>query len=99
MANAVIQLNVVNQLPSYINASIENPTKATFNVFPNPTKTTLNIQSTQSNNSNVKIYDAIGQLYLDEKLTNQNKRLNIQHLQSGIYFIKVGDTVQKFVKE
>jgi len=99
IVNAVINVNVVNQLPSYINAGLETPSKANFSIYPNPTSTTLNIQTTKSNNSNVKIFDAIGQLCLDEKLTNKNTSFNIQHLQSGIYFIKVGDTMQKFVKE
>ncbi len=99
MANAIINVSVVNQLPSYIITDLETQTKDNITIYPNPTKTTINIQSTQSNNSNVKIYDAIGQVYVDEKLTNQNTSLNILHLQSGIYFIKVGDTVQKFVKE
>jgi len=99
IANAIINVSVVNQLPSYINAGFETLSKANFTIYPNPTTNTLHIQSTQSNNSNVKIYDAIGQLYLDEKLTNQNTSFNIQHLQSGIYFIKVGDAVKKLVVE
>ena len=98
-ANAVINVSVVNQLPSYINAGLETLTKENITIYPNPTTTTLNIQTNKSNNIKVKIYDAIGQVYVDEKLTNQNTSLNIQHLQSGIYFIKVDDTVQKFVKE
>ena len=81
------------------NVYMETLSKAKFTIYPNPTSTTLNIQTTKSKNSNVKIYDAIGQLYVDEMLTNQHTSLKIQHLQSGIYFIKVDDAVQKFVKE
>jgi hypothetical protein len=98
-ANAVINVSVVNQLPSYIITGLENPASSNFSIYPNPTSNILKIESTKNSNSNVKIYDAIGQLYLNEKLTNQNTSLNIQHLQSGIYFIKVDNNVQKFVKE
>jgi hypothetical protein len=99
LSNAVINISVVNQLPTYIITAMESLSKAKFTIYPNPTSTTLNIQAAKSNNSHVKIYDAIGQLYVIEILTNQHTSLNIEHLQSGIYFIKVDDTVQKFVKE
>lgn len=61
-----------------------------LHIFPNPCKDLLNISSKQ----NFEIYSIDGQLI---KQANSN-RVDVSSLKNGIYFIKIGSTINKFVK-
>ncbi|MEI8137194.1 MAG: T9SS type A sorting domain-containing protein, partial [Bacteroidota bacterium] len=83
------------------NSSLNN-----INVYPNPTDGILNVEtSTSSANDSFKIQvlNSLGQLLIDETSANQHSTLNIQHLLSGIYFLRIssdnGSKVVKIIKE
>jgi hypothetical protein len=70
--------------------------------YPNPVKDVLNISINSKfniQNSKFFIVDVVGNEVMNGLLTNQNSAFNIQHLKSGIYFVKVGNEVRKVVKE
>ena len=75
-----------------------------LNVYPNPASTVLNIETSKPI-SEVRIYNAVGQLVAQQNLRNsQQTELNISHLQPGIYFLQAygpqGQQAQgKFIKE
>ncbi len=60
-----------------------------FHLYPNPTTGMLNISS-ESQISSLKIYNNIGQVILS---SFNNKSIDISSLRTGLYFIKVEDTM------
>lgn len=71
-----------------------------FRVYPNPTNEILTIEFLTFNKEvEVKITDVFGNSLKNSTLKTQNSQIDVSHLSSGIYFIKVGNAVKKFVKE
>lgn len=64
------------------------------NIYPNPTSDVINIQS-QLTIDAVELYDVIGKKVLR---TNQTQSINISHLQTGVYFLKVTENEGSLVK-
>lgn len=61
-----------------------------MSVYPNPANDVLNINlGTIKENTEIKMFDALGGLVLNEKLTAQNSSLKTHHLQSGVYFYTI----------
>ena len=79
-----------------------NQTKQ-LKLYPNPAKN--NVQFTTNNyqlpNTDVFIYDIYGKVVQQLPIKNYQKEitLDVSSLQSGIYFVKLGDAFGKFVKE
>lgn len=81
-----------------------------FNITPNPATSsiTLNINALQLNNFSVQLIDAKGQTVVRKEYKNNGTtsfitQVDLNTLQSGLYFVKVEDdnymSVKKFVKE
>lgn len=68
-----------------------------FSLFPNPAKTELTIKTTQ--NKIMVIYNYLGVVVLTKTLENNETKLDISNLASGIYFVRVNEKVVKFLKE
>jgi len=71
----------------------ENSTKS-FKLHPNPANNELKISS-YFTNKDYQIIDLNGRILMQSK----GDKIDISDLQSGPYFIKVGASVQKFIKE
>ena len=76
----------------------------TLNIFPNPVDNVLNIEILNGNTSayRVLVYNIVGDLLID-KSVEQQERLSVDYLSSGLYFIKLMKKdqllkTQKFVK-
>lgn len=75
-----------------------------LNVYPNPTSDYISVNFTDNNleNTNIFIYNNIGQLIITENVCN-NTKIDVSSLQKGIYIIKIasGSTIvsTKFVKK
>jgi len=52
---------------------------------------------TTTDNLQFKIYDLMGRVV--SQLSNSQLTIDVSHLQAGVYFVKIGKQVQKFVKE
>lgn len=75
-----------------------------FSIYPNPANEVLNIELENLNETaTISIINALGEVVVNETATNKNLKLNIQHLTSGVYFIKMdnkqGTTTKKFIKQ
>ncbi|MDO5760322.1 MAG: T9SS type A sorting domain-containing protein [Bacteroidota bacterium] len=79
-------------------SSLENEIESKFLVYPNPANNVLNIE-TIDNIQNISIINSIGQ----EVLTSNSTRINIENLNSGVYFLNIvtneGIARQKFIKK
>lgn len=67
-----------------------------ISIYPNPTNSKLNLILNQ--NENIVITNLLGEIVLQRNATGKVE-LDISFLSSGIYFIKAGSEVRKFVKE
>ena len=77
-----------------------------ISVYPNPAKDLLNVDITTPidiTNAKSEITNALGQVVQTSFIKQTNTQLNIQQLNSGVYFIEVktnnGVLRKKFVKE
>jgi len=75
-----IVLNVV-EFP----ASVSEINSEDLLIYPNPNNGILNITSNRS--ERVQIYNSVGQLLKDEVV---NKKMNIEDLNTGLYFVQIG---------
>ena len=68
-------------------------------IYPNPTTGQLTIDNGELIIENVEIYNVMGQL-LQSKIVNLQSKIeiDISHLAKGMYFLKVGNKVVRFVK-
>ncbi len=71
-------------------------------IYPNPARNDLNIQAIDTINE-ITLTDCNGRIILTELPNNTNTTLNVNYLQTGIYFLKIatenGSSVAKIVKE
>jgi len=49
-------------------------------------------------NETIEIFDLSGRKMSNSKLSN-SKTINVSHLQSGVYLLKIGNYRSKFIKE
>lgn len=79
---------------------VENNTE--LNVYPNPATSEVNITYTGSDNAQVSIYSASGQLVKTASVSGTAK-VDISDLMSGVYYIRMNGennaAIQKFVKQ
>jgi len=65
-------------------------------LFPNPATASVTIINTQ--NSGIEITNVLEQIVYAKQIANATETINIELLVSGIYFVKVGNEILKFVK-
>lgn len=81
---------------------VDEVNKNNFSLFPNPATSTVILQFEGEINSGfVSIYSISGQKVLQERIfVNDNEvHLSTSHLQSGIYFVELGNSRLKFAIE
>lgn len=64
-------------------------------VYPNPVSDILFINTNQTFDSGIQIYNAQGQLVFQNQQTTE---INMSSLEDGVYILKMGKTVQRVVK-
>ncbi|MCK9338623.1 MAG: T9SS type A sorting domain-containing protein [Bacteroidales bacterium] len=69
---------------------------ATLTLFPNPCRETVTLQS--ENGETILLYNAQGTLILQTIADNKTVTLNMQNFPAGMYILKNGNKVAKFVK-
>jgi uncharacterized protein (TIGR02145 family) len=80
-----------------------SPTKSTINIYPNPTKHSIHLNlQIQDAPSEYNICDLSGKKILHGTVVSENTTINVEELQSGIYFISISNSTksetQKFIK-
>ena len=76
------------------NAGVAENDANVFSVYPNPATSTLYIDGAEG--ETVSVYDATGRLVMQEVYNGQ---LNVSTLEKGVYAVRVGTNVVRFVKE
>ena len=79
-------------------------TQSEILVYPNPASEIINFDIGMFKDFQLLIYNQLGQVVLEDKLTQGNNTINISNLKKGIYFYKLQNTNEKtisgkFVKE
>ena len=70
-------------------------------LFPNPATSTVTILNLDTSSSVIEIFDELGRSIEVEHVTNATSpvRLDVTHFNTGIYTIRIGNSVAEFVKE
>lgn len=82
---------------------LDSQNNTAFTVFPNPVQNQLKFLTNQalSASAEIEIWNALGQLVYHSKMPI-SKQVEVSHLQSGFYFVKISDgklsTTKKIVK-
>ncbi|MDK2978213.1 MAG: hypothetical protein PWP52_927 [Bacteroidales bacterium] len=65
----------------------------TLKVYPNPTKGNISIEIPEQikNQTNIEIYSLSGAKVFTKKISRNDNRINIQHLNNGVYIIRIND--------
>ena len=79
-----------------INA-IDEQSNHTVKVFPNPATNTIYLNYYSNKPLNVRLFDVNGKLVTDKLITGN--MLDISDLESGIYFVRLGNSVTKIIKK
>ena len=90
-----IQKLTFNYLSSGVN-SLEHHSSAL--VYPNPATSFIRIATDEQQILHVRLYALTGQL-LSDTYCQPNEEVNISHLPSGIYFVKVNEVTYKLLKK
>ncbi len=71
-----------------------------FCVFPNPFNSSFTVQLYGiTDNTKLEIINCLGSLIYGQFITNEETKINMDQYPNGIYFIRVGSTVKKVIKE
>ncbi len=80
---------------------IDDKEKIMFSVFPNPAKEYILLSFPKIVTAKLRILDASGKLVKSSNFSGDQKRINIDDLESGLYFIEIqseaGHQVKKLV--
>lgn len=61
-----------------------------FNVYPNPANDFITIQFPYSiENASISVYNSLGQNVIENKLSNENSKISLEELESGVYIYKI----------
>lgn len=61
-----------------------------FNIYPNPVTDFITIQFPYSiENASISVYNSLGQNVLENKLSNNNSKISLEELESGVYVYKI----------
>jgi len=78
---------------------IYNIQNTNFSIFPNPAQTYLMVKTTNKNVQNIEIINITGKSVKKLNIITSKSKIDISNLEKGVYFIKLGNTTKKFVKE
>ena len=70
-----------------------------FSIYPNPANDKIQIKLKNSINQEIQILDIKGSLMFNGKLTEMLSTIDVSKLSKGIYFVTVGNTRTKFIKQ
>ncbi len=77
--------------------NITNISENNYTVFPNPATEHITIKNVS--NENVQVLDITGKTIYNSVSNENDLTISLEKFQTGIYFVKVGASIQKFVKK
>ncbi len=70
----------------------------TFTIYPNPANTYLQVRTSEKE-ANIQIIDITGKVIKSVENNKTYQKIDISNLQNGVYFVKIGTNVKKFIKK
>ena len=67
-------------------------------IYPNPTQSKINLSLNYSKEVHYKLFSPLGKQLMTGTITSSNEEIDISHLPSNIYFLKLGNQVHKVLK-
>ena len=67
-------------------------------IYPNPTQSKINLSLNYAKEVHYKLFSPLGKQLMTGTITSGNEEIDISHLPSNIYFLKVGNQVFKVLK-
>ena len=77
---------------------VKDNRKKTLSIYPNPVNTELNIELDLKETTNCLIYNSFGEIVMSKKIENNFTKLDVSNLPKGLYFIKIGQVFETFIK-
>lgn len=97
--NAPVAANTVYRF-SLSPLSVKDMEKVSFAMFPNPVQNILHLTFNEPVNKSYFIYDIIGRQVLKGAVKNtQSTDIDVSNLSEGSYILKMGNSIQKFIKK
>ncbi len=78
-------------------ASVSEQNTNSFTIYPNPVTNTLILRNI-GGNGQVQILDITGKIILEQKVIGQETTLDLSQFANGVYSIRMGENVKKFIK-
>ena len=78
-------------------ASLEENASNAFTVFPNPANDVVTVSLASSTEGNITLLSADGKVIESREVSSSVETFNVKSLNSGVYFFKVGQTIQKLM--
>jgi hypothetical protein len=92
--NAVVSADMVLKIQTVVEALPTLQSEA-FSMYTNPVSGKLYLSTTSGNT--VRIYNSLGQLMMVRYLPAGKSELDVQHLNQGVYLVKMGQYTQKMI--
>ena len=67
-------------------------------IYPNPTQSKINLSLNYAREVHYKLFSPLGKQLMTGTITSGNEEIDISHLPSNIYFLKVGNQFHKVLK-
>ena len=67
-------------------------------IYPNPTQSKINLSLNYAKEVHYKLFSPLGKQLMTGTITSSNEEIDISHLPSNIYFLKLGNQVHKVLK-
>ncbi|MDW5290828.1 T9SS type A sorting domain-containing protein [Formosa sp. PL04] len=77
----------------------ESTTPDRLFVSPNPATNSITIDFKSSNTAKMQIIDYLGKTVISDDIQNGMKSIDLSHLSSGLYFIKISDEQETFIRK
>ncbi len=77
--------------------AVEEVNASALNVYPNPATSSFKFNA--ENDTTVEIIDMTGRMVMSVEAKAGENTVNVSELSNGVYFVKIGASVVKFVKE
>jgi len=79
--------------------NLDSLDKINFNIFPNPVSKQLIISKINKQHQKIEILDFTGKKIYEYSIEGSNYTIDTKTWTKGIYFIKIGNTIRKLIKE
>ena len=78
--------------------STDNLENNPVTIYPNPTQSKINLSLNYAKEVHYKLFSPLGKQLMTGTITSSNQEIDISHLPSNIYFLKVGNQFHKVLK-